>query len=110
MKKFAVSWILSKDSHTSADELFPCSPWDLGQIDIKLGTKHIIYQKLAVLCRKKIPRYQVSSLAYKFEFYRPEQNEKGGPMEWNLTHGSQSVDKKWGHLSDYHVYFRSYNH
>ena len=29
------------------------SPWDRGQIGIKLGTKHVIYQKLATLLKKK---------------------------------------------------------
>ena len=41
----------------------------------------------------------MSSLACKFEFYRPEHNEKGRPMELNLTHGVQRVDNKWGHFT-----------
>ena len=30
------------------------SPWDWGQIDIKLGTKHVIYQKLTEFLQKKV--------------------------------------------------------
>ena len=41
----------------------------------------------------------MSSLACRFEFYRPEHNEKGRPMKLNLTHGGQRVDKKWGHFT-----------
>ena len=29
------------------------SPWDLGQISIKLGTKHVIYQKLTTFLQKE---------------------------------------------------------
>ena len=28
------------------------SPWDWGQIDIELGTKHVIYQKLEIFLLK----------------------------------------------------------
>ena len=53
-------------------------------------------------------------------YYRPEHNAKGDPTElnfeglqiqkWNIpTDIAQIVDQKWGHLSIYHVYFRSYS-
>ena len=52
-------------------------PWNQGQTVIKLRTKHVIYQKLANLCRKKMSMLtdlKVSSLACECAFYRPEQN------------------------------------
>ena len=30
-----------------------CSPWDWDQIGIKVGTKHVIYEKFANLLQKK---------------------------------------------------------
>ena len=59
-------------------------PWDWGQIGMKLGTKHVIYQKL-VKCMQKmdiyVNRLESVTLACKNVFYRPEQNTKEGPYE-----------------------------
>ena len=48
--------------------------WDWVHISIKLGTKHVIYQKIANFLR-------VWSLACKFLYYGAESNAKGGPDE-----------------------------
>ena len=58
------------------------SLWDRGQIDIKLGTKHVIDLKLANFTYKKdiyVNRIGSVSLACKCVFYRPERNAKEGP-------------------------------
>ena len=52
-----------------------------GQIDIKFRTKHVIYQKLATLCRKRIimlTGLEVPYLSCKCKFQRPEHNVKWG--------------------------------
>ena len=59
---------LSKDEVCCCS--IPCflSPWDLGQIGIKLGTKHVTFQKWKRICRKSIsmlPGLKVSSLTSK---------------------------------------------
>ena len=66
-------------------------PQDRGHISIKLGTIHVIYQKLAIFFRKRMSMLtglKVSSSAYKCVFYRPEHNAKGGmrgtPWKWTL--------------------------
>ena len=62
-------------------------------IGIKLGTRHVIHQKLAILGRKRISMLtglKVSSLACKCVFYSPEHNgrpyrgHKEDPMELNF--------------------------
>ena len=60
---------------------------DRGQIDIKLGTKHVIYQKLAKFMKKSIFMLiglKESSLVRKCVFYRPEHSAKGKAMELNF--------------------------
>ena len=54
------------------------SPWDWNQIDIKLGTEHIIYQMLPNFIYIKRTDLKVSSLACKCVFYRTKQNTKWG--------------------------------
>ena len=64
------------------------SSWDWGQIVIKLGTKYVMYQKLANLCRKRISvltGVKVSYLKCKCVFYRPENNVKKDPMKLNFS-------------------------
>ena len=83
----------------------------------KLFRLHSGKEKIAYCAVFKL---KVSSLACKCVFYRPELNAKGDPMElnfeslekqkWNIpTDRAQRLDeKKWGHLSNYHVYSQSY--
>ena len=57
------------------------SPWDMDQNGIKLGTDCIIYQKLAILCIKRIfmlTGLKVSFLVYKCVFYKTKQDAKWG--------------------------------
>ena len=59
-------------------------PWDWNQTNIKLGKKHVICQKLSILCRKRISLWtglNVSSLARKYVFYIIQRK---GPMEVNF--------------------------
>ena len=86
--------------------------WDWHQIVIKLGTRHVIYQKLANFMYKRISMsttLKVSLLAYKCVFYRPENNAQGYPKElnfgglemqkWNIpTDRAQRVDEKSGDI------------
>ena len=46
---------------------------------MKLGTKHVIFQKFANFTQKKLTGLKVSSLARKYVFCRPEYNAKDGP-------------------------------
>ena len=51
------------------------SPWNWSQIGIKLGTRHVIYQKLANFILKKmsmLTNSKVSLLTHECVFYRPE--------------------------------------
>ena len=67
----------------------PCfSPCDQGHISITLGTKCCLYQKL-------------------FEVIWRYWNVK---MKHTNGQSSKSRWKKWGHLSVYHFYSRSYGH
>ena len=53
------------------------SPWDRSQDGIKLGAKPAIYQKLANFNEKRVSMLtglEISSLACKCVFYRPEDN------------------------------------
>ena len=59
---------------------FQYSLREQGKICIKLGTKHVTYQKLASFMWKNISLLtvlEVSSLACQHVFYRPEHNAKG---------------------------------
>ena len=54
-----------------------------GQVGIKSGIKHVIYQKLASFMQKKdiygmVADLKVGSLTFKYVFHRPEHNAKGG--------------------------------
>ena len=55
------------------------SPWDWGHNDMKLGTKHVIYQ---ILFRKRIHMVAGMKVSYFAEcvFYGPEHNAKGRPQ------------------------------
>ena len=57
-----------------------CSSWDQGQIGIKLGMKHAIYQMLAK-GYLMFTGLKVSPLACKCVFYGPEHKAKGGLNE-----------------------------
>ena len=52
------------------------SALDQTQIGIKMGIKYVVCQKLASFMLKGLV---MSSLAYKYVFYRPEHNTKGLP-------------------------------
>ena len=52
------------------------SALDQTQIDIKMGIKYVVCQKLASFMMKGLV---MSTLAYKYVFYRPEHNTKGLP-------------------------------
>ena len=58
------------------------SPWDQGQIGIKLGTKHVTYQKFATFLYEDImlKGLKVSFLTCKCVFYRPKHNAKEEPQ------------------------------
>ena len=65
------------------DRIF-LSQWNRSKRGIKLGTKRVICQKLEILHRERIRMLtglRVTSLASKYEFYRPEHIAKGDP--WN---------------------------
>ena len=54
------------------------SPCDRGYIGIKMGTKHVIHQKLTnVMYNSVLTDLKVSSLARICVFNRPEHNAKG---------------------------------
>ena len=65
----------------------------------KLGTKHVTYQMLVNFTYKKDITVnklecEVSSLACKCVFYRPEHNAKGRPLEIEFR-GSRSTEMKY---------------
>ena len=55
------------------------SPWDGGQTDIKLGTKHNIYHQLTTFTWGKDVFVNRLEGVCKCVFYRPEYNAKEGP-------------------------------
>ena len=67
---------------------------------MKLGTKHVLYQKLVNLCRKMISMltvFNVPSLASKSVFYSSEHKTNGGLLKWNFeVLGMQRQDKPTG--------------
>ena len=59
-------------------------PWNLTQIGIKLETKHDHTKSFLILCRKRISMltgFQVSLLASKCVFYRPEHSANRGHLK-----------------------------
>ena len=97
------------------------SPWDRGEISIKVGTKHVIWNLKVIKRITMLTGLKVSSLACKCVFYRRQHNTKGGPhgtefwrswneeMKYTNEQSSKSRWKIWGHLSSYHVYSQSYD-
>ena len=60
-----------------------CSPWDWDHVDIKLGTKHVMQQKLANFTYRKrismLTALKVSSLTCTCVSYKPEHNANERP-------------------------------
>ena len=94
------------------------SPWDLGQVDIKLGTKPVIYQKLANFMYKtniRVNRFESIIFGMQICILQTRiKCKKGTSQNWTLKACKyrkeiyQRIEfkrfmKKSGHLSNYHA-------
>ena len=58
-------------------------PWDQGQISIKLGRKHVMFQKVSKFTCKKISLLTGLKLSPVSVYFTDQNMQRGDPMELN---------------------------